>query len=127
LHLQSRSAFSFLGLFFSSQKSSSISKFKKAFEAIRKNKRDCKETLKRYSFRKPKREASPSEQVGLIFISNFEEELQKDDLQQEQQMPLHQEEPTHEWIPKKVHIPNEKHMKRISQQAIGAHLCGKKL
>ncbi len=45
----------------SSQKSSSISKFEKAFEAIRKNERGCKGTLKRYSFRKPRREASPSE------------------------------------------------------------------
>jgi hypothetical protein len=45
--------------------------------------------LRRYNFRKPRREASPSEQIGLISISNYEEKLIKDDLQQEQQMPLH--------------------------------------
>jgi hypothetical protein len=54
----------------SSQKSSPISKFEKDFEVIRKNKKKCKETLRRYNFRKPQRQASPSEQVGLISISN---------------------------------------------------------
>ncbi len=58
---------------FFSQKSSLIPKFEKAFEAIMKNERDYKETLKRYSFRKPRRHACSSEQVGLVFISDFEE------------------------------------------------------
>ncbi len=61
---------------FSFQKSLSISKFEKTFEAIKK--KDCKETLRRYSFRKPKIHASPSEQVSSISISDSEE----DDLQQ---------------------------------------------
>jgi hypothetical protein len=58
----------FLIYYSSSQRSSPLFKFEKAFEAIRKNDRDCKETLWRYSFRKPKREASTSEQVGLISV-----------------------------------------------------------
>jgi hypothetical protein len=40
---------------------------------------DCRETLKRYNFRKPKREASPSEQINPISISNSEEKKHKDD------------------------------------------------
>jgi hypothetical protein len=44
------------------------------FEVIRKNDKDCKETLKRYNFRKPKREASISEQAGPISIFDFEKE-----------------------------------------------------
>jgi len=40
--------------YFSSHKSASISKFERTFEAIRKNKRDYKETLRRYSFKNPK-------------------------------------------------------------------------
>jgi len=39
----------------SSQKTSPISNFERDFEAIRKNERDYKETLRRYNFRKPKR------------------------------------------------------------------------
>jgi hypothetical protein len=58
-----------------------ISKFENFFEEIRKNERACRETLRRYSFRKPKRKVGPSEQVDPIFISNFEEEKQKDNLQ----------------------------------------------
>ncbi len=50
----------------------------KAFEEIRKNERDCKVTLRRYNFRKPRRETSPSEQVSSISIFDFEEEKQKD-------------------------------------------------
>jgi hypothetical protein len=50
-----------------------ISKFEKAFEAIRKNKKDCKETLKRYNFRKLIRHVGFSEQVNLISVSKFEE------------------------------------------------------
>jgi hypothetical protein len=41
--------------FSSSLKSFSRSKFEKTFEAIRKNEWDCKETLKRYNFKKPRR------------------------------------------------------------------------
>jgi hypothetical protein len=67
-----------------------ISKFEKAFEAIRKNETNCRETLKRCSFRKPKKETSPNEQVFLISIFKTKEEKQKDDLQQQQQAPLHQ-------------------------------------
>ncbi len=48
--------------------------------------------MKRYNFRKPIRKASPSEQVDLISISNFEEEKQKHNLQQEKKTPLHQKE-----------------------------------
>jgi len=33
----------------------------KTFEAIRKNDKDCKKTLRRYNFRKPKKKASTSE------------------------------------------------------------------
>jgi hypothetical protein len=59
----------------SSQKSSSLFKFEKTFEANRKNNRYCKETLRRYSSR-----MRTSEQVGPISISNYEEEKLKDDL-----------------------------------------------
>ncbi len=64
---------------YSSQRFSLIFKFEKAFEAIRKNERDCKQTLKSYNFRKPKRKASPNEQVGPIYIFDFKEEKHKDD------------------------------------------------
>jgi hypothetical protein len=57
----------------SSQRSSLISKFEKAFEKIRKNERDYKETLRRYSFKKPRREVGLSEQVSPISISNSKE------------------------------------------------------
>jgi hypothetical protein len=46
----------------------------KTFEAIRKIERDCKETLKRYNFRKPRRHVGLSEQVYPNFISDFEED-----------------------------------------------------
>jgi hypothetical protein len=52
--------------------------------------------LRRYTFKKPRKEVGPSEQVNLISISNFEEEKQKDDLQQDQKAPLHKEESTQE-------------------------------
>jgi predicted RNA methylase len=67
---------------FSFQKSSPISKFERAFEAIRKNEKNCKETLRKYSFREPKRQAGPNEQVSPIFVLDSEEDHQKDDLQQ---------------------------------------------
>ncbi len=66
--------------------------FERAFETLRKNERDYKKTLRRYNFRKHRREASPSEQIGLISISNYEEKLLKDDLQLKQ-VPLHQKGP----------------------------------
>jgi hypothetical protein len=53
------------------QKSFSISKFEKTFEVTRKNERDYKETLRKYSFRKPRREAGFSEQVNPISIFRF--------------------------------------------------------
>jgi hypothetical protein len=58
LPLQSRSlerGFPFSSLVYSfsfSNKSSPLSKFEKAFEAIRKNDKNCQETLRRYNFRK---------------------------------------------------------------------------
>jgi hypothetical protein len=110
-----------------SQRSSPLFKFEKTFEAIRKNDRDCKETLRRYNFRKPKKEEGTSEQVGLIFIFDFEEEKQKDDLQQHQEASSQQEEPTHEQIPTKVHIPNKKRSKRRNQQVMVTNLRGKKV
>jgi hypothetical protein len=86
----------FLSLVYSSSSSqkSSLFKFKKAFEVIRKNNKDCKETLRRYNFKKPKRVAGTSEQVGPISVSNFEEENHRDNLQQHQEAPLQQEELT---------------------------------
>jgi hypothetical protein len=57
-----------------SQKSSPISKCERALEAIRKDEKDYKGTLKRYSFKKPRRQASFSKQIGPISISNFEED-----------------------------------------------------
>jgi hypothetical protein len=65
----------------SSQKSSSISKFEKVFEAIKKNETYCRETLRRYCFKKPKREAGPSEQVDSISNSNSKKKKKMDDLQ----------------------------------------------
>jgi hypothetical protein len=51
-----------------------ISKFEKAFGKIRKKEKASKETLKIYSFRKPKREVGPSEKVDHISIFDFKEE-----------------------------------------------------
>jgi hypothetical protein len=45
----------------SSQRSFPFLKFENAFEAIRKNDKDCKENLRRYNFRKPRKEAGISE------------------------------------------------------------------
>jgi hypothetical protein len=50
--------------------------------------------LKRYNFRKPKKEANTSEQVGSISIFDFKEKKQRDDLQQHQEAPSQQEDPT---------------------------------
>jgi hypothetical protein len=83
----------------SSQRSSPLFKFEKYFETIKKNDRDCKETLKRDNFRKPKKEANTSEQVGSISIFNSNEKKQKDDLQQHQETPSQQEDPTQEQTP----------------------------
>jgi hypothetical protein len=51
-----------------------LSKFDKTFEAIRKNDKDCKKNLKRYSIKKSKRTTSKNEQVGLISIFDSKEE-----------------------------------------------------
>jgi len=45
---------------------------KELLKQLEKNEKDCKETLKKYNFKKPRREACPSEQVGPISISKFE-------------------------------------------------------
>jgi hypothetical protein len=58
---------------FYSHKSFLISKFERAFEVIRKNEKDCKETLRRYNFRKPIKQASSSEQVDPISILDSKE------------------------------------------------------
>jgi hypothetical protein len=52
----------------------------KAFEAIRKNDRDCKKTLRKYNFRKPKKKEGTSVQVDQISISNFEKEKKRHNL-----------------------------------------------
>ncbi len=62
---------------FSFQNSSLIPKFERTFEEIFKKKKDYKETLKIYNFRKPIRQAGPSEQVNPICISNFKEDHQR--------------------------------------------------
>jgi hypothetical protein len=64
---------SFLVYYFSSPRSSLLFKFESAFEVIKKNNRDCKETLKKYNFKKLRREACTSEQVGSIFIFDTKE------------------------------------------------------
>jgi hypothetical protein len=73
--------------------------------------------LRRYNFRKPRREAGLSEQVDHISIFDYEEKKQKDDLQQEQKTPLHQEEPAQNLIPEKVYIPSKK-TKRTNPRAM---------
>jgi len=83
--------------------------------------------LRRYSFKKPRREACPSEQVNSISIFDFKEEKQKHNLQQDKKTPLHQEEFAHEQTPEKIHIPNKKCMKIINRQAMAANLHGKKV
>ncbi len=91
----------------SSERSFPLFKFEKYFEIVRKNNRDYKETLRRYNFRKPKKEANTSEQVGSISIFDFEEDKQRDNLQQHQEATSQQDEPTHEQTSEKVHIPNK--------------------
>jgi hypothetical protein len=51
-----------------------LSKFEKTFEAIFLNDKDCKETLRRYDFKRSRREVSTSEKVGLISISDSKKE-----------------------------------------------------
>jgi len=58
-----------------------LSKFEKAFKMIKKNNIDCKETLRKYNFKKLRREACISEQVGPIFIFDIKEERGWDNLQ----------------------------------------------
>ncbi len=55
----------------SSQRSFLLFKFERDFVMIRKNNRDCKETLKKYNFKKLRRKVGTSEQVGPIFIFDF--------------------------------------------------------
>jgi hypothetical protein len=57
-----------------------LCKFERAFEAIRKNNRYYKEALRKYNFRKPRREVGMSEHVGPIFIFDSKEEWEWDDL-----------------------------------------------
>jgi len=68
--------------------------FEKAFEAIKKNNKDCKKTLRRYNFRKHRKEVGTSEQVDSISIFDFEKEKQRNNLQQHQEAPSQQQEPT---------------------------------
>lgn len=65
---------------------------------IRKNYKNYKKPLRKYNFRKFTREASTSEQVRPIFISNTKEEGEQDVLQQHQEGPSQQKEHTHEQI-----------------------------
>jgi hypothetical protein len=64
-----------------------LSNFERAFETIRNNNKDCKETLRKFNLRKPRREAGMSEHVGLvlilILIFDSKEEWEEDDLQQQ--------------------------------------------
>jgi hypothetical protein len=71
----------------SSQRSSPLSKFERVFEAIKKNNKNCKEIVRKYNFKKPKKEIGTSEQVGPIFISDTKEKRKWDDLQQHQERP----------------------------------------
>jgi len=68
--------------------------------------------LRRYNFRKPKKEVNTSEQVRSTSIFDFEEDKQRDNLQQHQEAPSQQDEPTHEQTSEKVHILNKKCSKR---------------
>ncbi len=52
--------------------------------------------MRRYNFRKPKKEVNTSEQVRSTSIFDFEEDKQRDNLQQHQEAPSQQDEPTHE-------------------------------
>ncbi len=49
-----------------------ISKFERAFEVIRKNERDCKEILRRYNFRKPRKQAGSNEQDPISILDSKE-------------------------------------------------------
>ncbi len=60
--------------YYSSHKSSLISKFERAFKAIKINERGYKETLRRYNFKEPRRQVGSSEQVNPISISNSKED-----------------------------------------------------
>jgi hypothetical protein len=60
-------------IYFSSfQRFSPASKFEKTFKEIRTNNRDYKETLRKYSFRKPRKGAGLNEQVDPISIYDSE-------------------------------------------------------
>jgi hypothetical protein len=47
-----------------------LSKFEKVFKAIKKKQQKLQFFLKKYNFKKPKRETGTSEHVGSIFISD---------------------------------------------------------
>ncbi len=81
--------FPILVYYFSSPRASLLSKFDSAFKVTKKNNKDCKETFKKYSFKKLRREACTSEQVGPIFISDTKKEREWDDLQQQQKKDHH--------------------------------------
>jgi len=68
--------------------------FEKAFEAIKTNNKDCKKTLRRYNFKKRRKEVGTNEQVGSISIFDFEKEKRRNNLQQHQEAPSQQQEPT---------------------------------
>ncbi len=88
---------------------------------------DYREILKRYNFRKPKREVNPSEQIDLISIFDFEEKKHKDNSQQQQKLPLHQQKHVKDQIPQEIQIPNKKCKKRINRQTMVGNMCGKKV
>ncbi len=71
--------------------------------------------MRRYSFKKFRRQVGLSEQVDPISITNLEEDHQKDDLQQ-QQLPLHQEEHTQVHILERIHIPNNAQKEQVGKQ-----------
>jgi hypothetical protein len=51
-----------------------LSKLERAFEAIKNNNINYKKTLRKYNFKKPRKDKGVSEQVGSVFISNIKEE-----------------------------------------------------
>jgi hypothetical protein len=50
--------------------------------------------LRRYNFKKRKKEVGTNEQVGSISIFDFEKEKRRNNLQQHQETPSQQQEPT---------------------------------
>ncbi len=89
--------------------------------------RNCKKTLKKYSFRKPRKKVGTNEQVGPILISDSEEEQERNDFQQQEEGPSQQEEPTQEQTQEKVQISNKKQNKRRIQQEMAINFRRKKV